>query len=375
MRDSLYLAWQYLRHHPLTTGVLVACITLIAFLPVALQTVVSQAEAHLRSRGESTPLLIGSRGSELELVLSVIYFEKPWEPVLRHSQWRQINEQALGDAIPLHVRFATRDAPIVGTTSEYLKVRKLRLAQGKPFDLLGECVLGAAVAKRLQLRIGDRLPAASGPAFVLDSPPLRLRVSGILEATETPDDEAVLVAVETTWIMEGLGHGHAPQSQHGSGAALYTDITAENVASFHFHGSRDTFPLSAVLVYPQSAKAETLLRGQYLSPEATAQCLRPSEVMNSLINRILMVRSYLAAAIGLVISVTLLAAGMVLWLSIRMRQAELVTMIKIGCSPRRIATILGLQVVLILLAGLVLAAGLTLAARQAGPAVIRLFVA
>ena len=47
MRDSFYLAWQYLRHHRLTTAVLVASITLIIYLPAALQVIVANAETAL----------------------------------------------------------------------------------------------------------------------------------------------------------------------------------------------------------------------------------------------------------------------------------------------------------------------------------------
>jgi putative ABC transport system permease protein len=66
MRDSLFLAWHYLRHHRITTIVLIVSIALILYLPAALQSIVFDAEKHFRARAESTPLVIGPRGSGLE---------------------------------------------------------------------------------------------------------------------------------------------------------------------------------------------------------------------------------------------------------------------------------------------------------------------
>ena len=138
MTDSLYLAWQYLRHHRLTTAVLVASITLILFLPAALQTIVASAERHFRSRADSTPLILGPRGSSLELVLGGVYFDKPYDAVMRLEQLRRVEKQQLGKAIPLHTRFTARDCQLVGTNEEYLVTRNLHIAQGSIWKMPGE---------------------------------------------------------------------------------------------------------------------------------------------------------------------------------------------------------------------------------------------
>ena len=53
MRDSFYLAWQYICHHRITTAVLVSSITMITYLPAALEVIVDNAEQHFRSRANS----------------------------------------------------------------------------------------------------------------------------------------------------------------------------------------------------------------------------------------------------------------------------------------------------------------------------------
>jgi len=375
MSGSLYLAWHYIRSHRTTTAILVASITLIAYLPAALDVIVDSAATHFRSRAESTPLVVGARSSPLELVLASAYFDKPHEEVLRMEQLQRIEKQELGQAIPVHTRFKARDRLIVGTTSDYAQLRNLRIAEGRMWEMLGECVVGSRVADELGLGVGSKVPVSSKTAFALADAPLRLNVVGRLAETETPDDHAIFVALRTTWIIEGLGHGHVKDAAHGSPAAVeYTDITKENVGSFHFHGDRAELPLTAVIVVPASQKAETLLMGQYLSPEETVQIVRPVDVMDTLLAKVFMIRSYIIAITTVVSFVTLLTMSLVIVLSIRLRRAEIATMSKMGCSRFAIASILGSQILILLVLSSVSAAVLTLITDAYGAELVRFLV-
>ena len=74
MTDVLYLAWRYLAYHRVKTAVLVAAVAIIVYLPVGLNVIVSQSAKELTARAQATPLLIGAKGSSLELVLNSLYF-------------------------------------------------------------------------------------------------------------------------------------------------------------------------------------------------------------------------------------------------------------------------------------------------------------
>ncbi len=375
MGNRFYLAWQYLRHHRLTAVVLIASITLILYLPAALYVITANAEEHFRARADSTPLLVGPKGSPLELVLGNVYFDRPYEPVLRYEELDRVKRELLGQPIPLHVRFQARDYPIVGTTKDYIALRDLTLSQGEMWGMLGECILGARVADQLQLTVGDKIPVSTNTPFTLNNPPLRLNVVGVLALSETPDDAAIFVSLSTAWILEGLGHGHDPDAKHGSSeAVLYTDITKENVHRFHFHGRRNTFPITGIIITPISERAETLLLGKYLAPEDTAQIVRPREVMDALLERVVMVGSYMIAIIAVVSLVTLLTMSMVIVLSIRLRRAEIETMAKLGCSRFTMTSILGSQIAILLLASLAIAAGLVLITDIYGAEIARMLI-
>ena len=75
MNGSLYIAWHYIIFNRLRSAILIACITLIAFLPMALQLLLTESQSMLQARAASTPLLLGARGSALDLVMNSLYFD------------------------------------------------------------------------------------------------------------------------------------------------------------------------------------------------------------------------------------------------------------------------------------------------------------
>ena len=74
MLDSFYIAWKYIQYNRIKTAVLVACITLISFLPFALQLLLDESERQLMSRAVQTPLVVGQKGSALDLMMNTLYF-------------------------------------------------------------------------------------------------------------------------------------------------------------------------------------------------------------------------------------------------------------------------------------------------------------
>ena len=70
MMHSFYIAIKYLLHHRWRTILLVISISLLSFLPLALQQLVEKSETELVARAEESPLLVGSKGSTLDLVMS-----------------------------------------------------------------------------------------------------------------------------------------------------------------------------------------------------------------------------------------------------------------------------------------------------------------
>ncbi len=388
MSGPLYLSWQYLVRHRGKTAILVASIAIIAFLPVGLNVLVGQSAQELTSRAQATPLVVGARGSPLELTLSTLYFDAVPPAPTRWAQRTRVADSGLADAIPIHARFSARGHRIVGTTLSYFEFRGLTIAAGRQMAVLGECVLGAEAARDLGLAPGDTL--VSSPETVFDlagAYPLRMHVVGVLSRAHTPDDTAIFVDVKTAWIIEGVGHGHQDLSAPEADAAVlsrqgdritanasvveFAEITAENLASFHFHGDLSDHPLSAVIAVPQDEKSRVLLLGRYEGAQEAVQIVRPDAVIEDLLGTVFTIRSYVIAAIGLVALATLSTAALVFLLSLRLRRREIETMHKIGAARSSVATLLSSEVVVVLAMGTLLAAILTLVTSRLGSAAIR----
>lgn len=198
------------------------------------------------------------------------------------AQSTRIEQTGLALAIPVYTRFRAGRHTIAGTTLEYFDFRGLTIERGRQMTRLGECVLGAAVAEELDLGPDNHVLSSPDNLFDLAGTyPLKMKVAGVLDRAQTPDDRAVFVDVRTAWIIAGLGHGHQDlaevedpdlllkkegQTYTASPQLLqYAEVTDENIDSFHFHGDTSAFPITAVIAVPPDRKSADLLRGRYQS--------------------------------------------------------------------------------------------------------------
>lgn len=371
--DSFYIAWKYVLFNRFKTLILVISITLIACLPLSLQVLLKASEQLLGARAGETPLLVGARGSALDLTMNSLYFNDELPPLIDMQALSYIEDMGLAGAIPLYARFHARGFPIVGTSLDYFDFRRLDVQAGRLFAMLGECVVGAQVAERLDLKPGDSLMSSPENLFDLAGIyPLKMKVAGVLARSHSADDAAVFVDTRTAWVIQGLGHGHKDLEQVTDGSVImkrdansitanarllhYTEINASNLSSFHFHGDETDYPLTAVIALPQDTRSATLLRGRYLDDQAY-QVTPPDEVIDGLLDNIFRIKHVIDAVIVIVAFATLLTMALVFVLSLRLRQGEIDTVFRMGGSRMTVANLLIAEIVIILVASAVLCAG------------------
>jgi ABC-type antimicrobial peptide transport system permease subunit len=114
--------------------------------------------------------------------------------------------------------------------------------------------------------------------------------------------------------------------------------------------------------------------GRYQADDDPVQIVRPTVIMDQLLGTVLRIRSFVLAGAALLGVATLLTIVLVFMLSLRLRKPELLTMAKLGCSRRRIAGIVGCEILLVIAVSMLLAGGLTLATRHLATAAIRWFL-
>ncbi|MEL6959949.1 MAG: ABC transporter permease [Pseudomonadota bacterium] len=376
--NALYLAFAYLRYHWARSLVLVLVAALIMFVPVATQTLLSTSERALVARGEATPLLLGSRGSQLDLTMAALYFsdERPEPVAMREVE--AVWDSGLGVPIPVHTAFSSSGFRIVGTTLDYFDFRSLDPAEGRGLSVLGDAVIGADVAEALGKGVGDTLVSAPENLFDLDGVyPLEMPIVGVLAPTNTPDDQAIFVDIKTAWVIQGIGHGHedvvtAAEVADGTAAlsnaavVQYQRITDDNIDSFHFHGSQDEFPASAVIVVPNDTRAATILKGRYLDGELPTQLVEPAGVIQGLVDRIFRIKSLLDVVTAIIAVAAVAAVGLALFLSYRLRARELTTAVKLGAQKGMVLRLLAAETVtLLLVAGSIATVAATIVSRNA----------
>lgn len=390
MSGALFLGWRYLANHRFKSSILVASITLMVFLPAATRLLVEDSATALTARADQTPLILGARGSELELVLSTLYFHAESPAEIENRDFIDAQSTELGIFIPIHSRFHAKGAPIVGTSLDYFEFRGLKVAAGRQMGLLGECVIGANVAARLELRPGDSI--TSSPETVFDIAgvyPLKMTIAGVLEPVGSADDDAVFVDVRTTWIIQGLGHGHTDLTGPGTGAAVlnrrddmitanaslthYAEITRDNIAAFHFHGAADSFPLTSIIAVPPDQKSAALLRGRYQDHELR-QLVVPGNVLDDLLETVFAVQNYVILGLAILSFATVSVITLVFMLSQQLRKGEFHTLLRIGASRGYVALLVASEIGFVFLVSVLLAATLTLVTRHYAMQILQTFL-
>lgn len=384
------LAWRYVARHRGQTLLLAAALGVVLALPISLRVLVRTAESALRARSTSTPLVMGARGSSLDLLLTALYFKRqPLPPVeMRHVQ--EVRTTKLAKAIPLDARFHAQEAPIVGTTLDYFDFRKLRLAQGRMLTRLGDCVLGANVAARRQLKAGDAIFSSQEQVFDMAGVyPLKMRITGVLAPAGTPDDDAVFVDLKTCWLIQGLAHGHDDvaaqtdtvlEAKDGNVVAnasvrMFNEVTDKNIGTFHFHGDTSSHALSAILVLPVDAKSEAILSGRYLKTGLPVQLIRPAAEFDSLMTTLFQVEGLAIAVLAATLGAALAVSALVFALSFRLRARQFATLADLGLPPSALWWTRCFEVSIVGAAGVVAAGLITLVVQWNAPHWVHLLLA
>ena len=178
------LALKYIAYQRFKSLILIGCIFLTALLPIAIKLLLWQFNEKIMARADSTPIVVGAKGSSLDLTFHALYFKFQPPESIEYGDLQLLRENEHVTAIPIHAKFTARNFPIVGTSLDYFDYRKLRIGVGSEFAMLGDCVLGSEVAAELNLKPGDEL--LSDRENVLDIAglyPLKLQVVGVLAGT------------------------------------------------------------------------------------------------------------------------------------------------------------------------------------------------
>lgn len=196
------LLWAYLRARPLTTLLTVLLVALGLATVVIVTLVTKQAEARMVRDAAGVDLVVGAKGSPLQLVLAGVYhLDVPPGNVPLASLAELRANRMVAQAIPLSLGDSFRGFRIVGTEPAYLARHGAALARGRAFEGPMQAVLGARVAAEAGLDLGARFLgshglAPGGPEHG-DHP---YEVVGVLAPTGGTIDRLILTPLESIWL-------------------------------------------------------------------------------------------------------------------------------------------------------------------------------
>lgn len=205
------------------------------------------------------PMLMGAKGSPNQLVLNTVFLKD--QPVGNFSynmvQELQSNPN-VAQAVPLGYGDNYKGYRIVGTEKELLELRGveknavpwLKLEQGRAFSKDYEAVIGAEVAAKTGLKLGDSFASVHGVVHNVGAKAhdhQKFTVVGILQRVHGPYDGSILVPLTGIWNM-------------------------------HSHGTEQHKEVTAVVIVPKGYAQSMVLANSY-SKDKDVQIIFPSKTV------------------------------------------------------------------------------------------------
>lgn len=392
------IAYRSIQQRMLASTLTAISMALGVALVVAVLVIYSVVDASFRRNAQGFNLIVGAKGSPLDLVFNTVYHMGNPIRTIPYKCYEDLDRgkysSEVETAIPVCIGDNYKGFRIIGTIPdmfeklEYLGGKKYQFAQGENFrkENIHDAVVGATVARKTGLRVGDTFRPVHGVESEHGREHEPFKVVGVLAATGTPNDRALFVNMEGFYAMhkgeeeadEEEEAEAAPPGAHGNAKAAHAEAKsahdqhapghdakekpghqhneAEHDRAGHDHERKVTAVL-VVLDESRIDRAQALFG--LLNDEPYTQAVRPAEVIDrlfqELIGNIEVVLLILAVLIVIVAGIGILVS---IYNSMNDRRHEIAIMRALGARRQTVMMIILLESILLSLGGGAL--GLTL---------------
>jgi len=332
------LSVKQLAARPLTTSLNILLLAIGIGTVAVLMLFNAQLQDKLLATGKNVDLVVGAKGSPLQLILATVYHVDvppgniPLSEAKRIAQMRFVKNTiplALGDNLLGH--------RIVGTTPDYMALYGGKLAEGRMWKVSMEAVLGSNVAKLSRLKLGELFAGSHGLAAGGElHDDNKYQVVGIIAPTGTVLDDLVLTNLQSVWdLHEGEKTTNQLYANGASKPASVEDDEPREVTALLVQYST---PL-AVLALPRQINANTNL-------QAASPALESARLLSIVGFGLDAFRAFA----GILIVSAGLSVFVALYTALKERRFDLAVMRMLGSSRLRLCSA-------VLLEGLLLAVG------------------
>lgn len=220
------LSASYLRKRPATTLLNVLILGLGIATIVVLLLVSSQVRDNLTRNSRGIDLVVGAKGSPLQLILSSVYqIDSPTGNIDVEDAEAVMSHRAVETAIPLALGDTFRGFRLVGSTHDYPSHYEAEPVTGRLWQAVGEVTIGSAVARETGLGVGDTFASSHGLSADGEAhDESELRVVGVLGETGTVLDRLVLTGIETIWRIHGIDGDRSDTTTSSGPPRQYTSV-------------------------------------------------------------------------------------------------------------------------------------------------------
>lgn len=211
------LAWKNIWFKPLNTILSIILLTASVAIISLLILLQEQFEKQFSSNIDGVDVVLGAQGSPLQLILSSVYqVDAPTGNISYSEAKTWMKHPFVKSAIPLAFGDNYRGFKIVGTIPAYLDKFGATVSQGKIFQSDFEVVVGAEIAKKLNIKVGDKFFGSHGDAAEGEvHEEFAYKVSGIASPTGKVIDNLILCNIPSVWAMHE-NHEHTDENpEHG----------------------------------------------------------------------------------------------------------------------------------------------------------------
>ncbi|AEL23793.1 ABC transporter permease [Cyclobacterium marinum] len=317
------LSWKYLIDRPLNTILNVLLLALGLSIITVLLLVEEQFENKVNRDAAGIDMVIGAKGSPLQLVLSSVYHvDFPTGNIPLKEAQKVSRNRLIKNAIPMALGDNYEGFRIVGSNHDYLNIYQAELIDGKKWEKPFEVVVGSKVAKAKGFKVGDTFIGAHGiEAASHQHDQHAFQVVGILAPSNNVLDQLIVTSVESVW--------YAHDEEIGS-EKLENQVNATG-----FPESDETRELTTVLIAYRSPMAAIQLP-RMINGRTTLQAASPTFEMSRLFELLGIGVVVMKGLALLIIFIAGLGIFIALYNSMKERKYDLAVMRAIGAAKSQL---------------------------------------
>jgi len=337
----LHLSWKNILNKPLNLVLNLVLFALGVGLISLLLLVNVQLEDKFEKNFAGIDLVIGAKGSPLQLILSSLYhLDAPTGnmPVSEAKAFLNPKHPIFKSAIPLSLGDSHRGYRIVGTNTGFIDLYAAKFADGKLFEENMEVVVGATVAKNLNIKLGDEFKSSHGlieDENLVHEDAAPFKVVGILKKTGSVIDQLIVTKTQSIWAVHDEHDHEAEESaehDHNEAEHNHEHDEAEHSEDLPLTSYEDK-SITSLLVKFKGRNIQALNMARNINENTNFQAATPAIEINRLYTLLGVGEEALKAMALLIIFVSGLSIFISLFSSLRERKYELAVMRTLGARP------------------------------------------